>query len=155
MKKQEFIVATFRFFFRLLEYALARKMQLEWSVTNVKKGCMTWAKAALVSSAVSNLIYHLALGSVPIYLYLQIYMVFWLNGRVCDFAECQCNMTYSNSTICDTYTGQCPCRQSPNGGFYGGRQCTECRWDAVGKCTHYYYKSLFRTYIYIYIIFKK
>lgn len=46
--------------------------------------------------------------------------------------DCQCNMTYSNSSICDTYTGQCVCKQSSDKGYYGGRQCTECRWDAVG-----------------------
>ena len=46
-------------------------------------------------------------------------------------------MTYSNSSICDTYNGQCDCKQSSDGGFYGGRQCTECRWDAIGKKTFF------------------
>ena len=46
--------------------------------------------------------------------------------------ECECNMTYSNHSICDPRNGQCQCLQSSAGGFYGGRQCTQCRWDAVG-----------------------
>ena len=48
-------------------------------------------------------------------------------------AECECNMTYSNHSICDPRNGQCQCLQSSAGGFYGGRRCTECRWDAVGE----------------------
>ncbi|XP_028407647.1 laminin subunit alpha-like [Dendronephthya gigantea] len=47
--------------------------------------------------------------------------------------DCNCNMTYSNHTICDPRNGQCQCKQSSAGGFYGGRQCTDCRWDAVGS----------------------
>ncbi|CAB4020635.1 Hypothetical predicted protein [Paramuricea clavata] len=58
--------------------------------------------------------------------------------RIKACVECDCNITYSNHSICDPRNGQCQCKQSSAGGFYGGRQCTECRWDAVGEipCTH-------------------
>ena len=52
------------------------------------------------------------------------------------FTECDCNATYSNHSVCDPRNGQCQCKQSDAGGFYGGRQCTQCRWDAVGEAPY-------------------
>ena len=44
-------------------------------------------------------------------------------------------MTYSLNTSCNTYNGQCECKRSADGGSYGGRQCTQCAWNAIGRRT--------------------